>query len=146
MFFQLIIMCRCFYLHKFSLKLRLLQIICIWSILFIFISHHMMFIDGKNYRMLKNIAADKQIVTLAEDQATTGKHLLYTRFFIFSCILYFSCPAFLDISGPPNPSYQKEQESHEIGPQMSRIGTRKVKETQKQHSSLDFWKYGRKIF
>ena len=34
-------------------------------------------------------------------------------------------------SGPPTPSCQKEQENHKIGPQMSRIGTRKVKETQK---------------
>ena len=38
-------------------------------------------------------------------------------------------------SGPPTPSCQKEQENHKIGPQMSRIGTRKVKETQK----IAFW-------
>ena len=49
----------------------------------------------------------------------------------FSCLFYFSCPAFLDISGPPIPSYQKELENYKIGPQLSRIGTRKIKETQK---------------
>ena len=54
----------------------------------------------------------------------------------FMSLFYFSCPAFLGISGPPTPSCQKEQENHQIRPQMSRIGTRKVKETQKQHTSL----------
>ena len=45
---------------------------------------------------------------------------------LFMSLLIFF-PAFLDISGPP--SCQKEQEKHKIGPQMSRIGTRKLKET-----------------
>ena len=85
------IMYRCFYLHKFSLKLRLLQIICIWSILFIFISHHMISMDGKNYHMLKNITPAKQIVTLPEDLTNTGKHFLYLRFLvIFSVLISFS--------------------------------------------------------
>ena len=67
---------------------------------------------------------------------------------IFSCLFYFSCPAFLvSFSGPPTPSCQKEQENHKIGPKMFRIGTRKLKKRyKKQHSSLDFWKYVRKIF
>ena len=57
-------------------------------------------------------------------------HLYLKGFFItiffMSLLLFLSC-----FSGPPTPSCQKMQENHKIGPQMSRIGTRKVKETQK---------------
>ena len=49
-------------------------------------------------------------------------------------------------SGPPALSCLKEEEKHNIWPQMSRIGTQKLKETQKWNPSLNFWKYGRKIF
>ena len=49
--------------------------------------------------------------------------------FTFLVLLFWTF--LVRFSGPPTPSCQKEQENHKIGPQMSRIGTRKVKETQK---------------
>ena len=52
----------------------------------------------------------------------------YNPVTLFSCLFYFSCPVFLDISGPLTPCCKKEQENHKIGTFMFRIlGTRKVK-------------------
>ena len=55
--------------------------------------------------------------------------------FTFLVLLFWTF--LVRFSGPPTPSCQKEQENHKIGPQMSRIGTRKVKETQK----IAFWSW-----
>ena len=49
--------------------------------------------------------------------------------FTFLVLLFWTF--LVRFSGPPTPSCQKEQENHKIGPEMSRIGSRKVKETQK---------------
>ena len=50
-------------------------------------------------------------------------------------------------SGPPTPICQKEQKNHKIRPEMSRIGTRKVKETQNSIFLVEFsGNVGRNIF
>ena len=68
------------------------------------------------------------------------KKMIFHVSFTFLVLLFWTF--LVRFSGPPTPSSQKEQENHKIGPQMSRIGTRKVKETQKivfQSRFLEIW-------
>ena len=58
---------------------------------------------------------------------TFGCHYCIHVSFTFLVLIFRTF--LVGFSGPPTPSCQKE--NHKIGPEMSRIGTRKVKETQK---------------
>ena len=73
--------------------------------------------------MLKDLFA-----SIMKHFMTEGKHIFHVSL-TFLVLLFWTF--LVRFSGPPTPSCQKEQENHKIGPQMSRIGTRKVKETQK---------------
>ena len=79
-------------------------------------------LQNRNFRFFS-------VNTEKKTKKSLSSSISITTNFTFLVLLFWTF--LVRFSGPPTPSCQKEQENHKIRPEMSRIVTRKVKETQK---------------